>query len=296
MSSYYTGATSRYQTSRLYPLAYPRSTDRAHIEERWSARLQTADAGNPGLAGRADRHGSGGPDPAATCARPGSPDGHAVTALLGCRCRRLRLLAVALPPATARAGRLGRRPAPPAPRPPARVLDVGAGTGFLSLLLAGQSYKVTALDLSPGMLARLRAKAAERGLAMETIEGHAQHPPAGEYDAVVERHLLWTQPDPAAALAAWHAAAPAGRLVVIEGSWGERKRNPAGQAAQPGQGTGRPGPPRRARPPRSLHRATERRLALLRRTNPGRCSQPGPGQPMGRGPDRASPRRRMGHH
>jgi len=46
------------------------------------------------------------------------------------------------------------------PEPPASVLDVGAGTGFLSLLLAGQGYDVTAVDLSPGMLGQLRGKAA----------------------------------------------------------------------------------------------------------------------------------------
>jgi SAM-dependent methyltransferase len=108
------------------------------------------------------------------------------------------------------------------PEPPARVLDVGAGTGFLSLLLAGQGYEVTALDLSPGMLARLRAKAAERGLEVATVESDARHPPQGDFGAVVERHLLWTLPDPGAALAAWHAAAPGGRLVLLEGSWGER--------------------------------------------------------------------------
>jgi hypothetical protein len=38
------------------------------------------------------------------------------------------------------------------PPPPARVLDVGAGTGFLAMLLARQGYRVSALDLSPGML------------------------------------------------------------------------------------------------------------------------------------------------
>lgn len=106
------------------------------------------------------------------------------------------------------------------PAPPASVLDVGAGTGFLSLLLAAQGYRVTSVDLSAGMLSQLREKAERRNLAIETVQADAVHPPAGPFDAVVERHLLWTLPDPAAALAAWHAVAPAGRLVVVEGSWG----------------------------------------------------------------------------
>ena len=107
------------------------------------------------------------------------------------------------------------------PAPPARVLDAGAGTGFLSLLLARQGYQVTAVDLSERMLAALRSKAGGLGLEVRTVHADAAQPPAGEnFDAVVERHLLWTLPEPGAALAAWRAAAPAGRLVLIEGTWG----------------------------------------------------------------------------
>jgi len=116
------------------------------------------------------------------------------------------------------------------PDPPARVLDAGAGTGFLSLLLAAQGYQVTAMDLSAGMLEKLRAKAARQGLDVEIVRADAASPPDGPFDAVVERHLLWTLPDPAAALAAWRQAVPAGRLVLVEGTWGETTGIPAVQA------------------------------------------------------------------
>jgi SAM-dependent methyltransferase len=107
------------------------------------------------------------------------------------------------------------------PDPPAQVLDVGAGTGFLSLLLAAQGYEVTAVDLSPGMLGMLRSKADRQGLQVRTVQGDAASPPDGPFGAVVERHLLWTLPDPGAALAAWRQAAPVGRLVLLEGTWGK---------------------------------------------------------------------------
>ncbi|MGH9042130.1 MAG: class I SAM-dependent methyltransferase [Acidimicrobiia bacterium] len=117
------------------------------------------------------------------------------------------------------------------PPPPARVLDAGAGTGFISLPAARLGHRVTALDLSSRMLDRLRAKAAAEGLDVELIEGSADDPPSGPYDAVIERHLIWTLPDPGQALAAWRKAGPEGRLVLFESLWGSAA-DPAEQLRQ----------------------------------------------------------------
>jgi SAM-dependent methyltransferase len=103
------------------------------------------------------------------------------------------------------------------PPPPSRVLDVGAGTGAMSLLAADLGHRVTALDLSPGMLAGARRKADAMALELETVVGPATAPPPGPFDAVIERHLAWTLPDPVSAFRAWHAVAPTGRLVMFEG-------------------------------------------------------------------------------
>ena len=51
------------------------------------------------------------------------------------------------------------------------VLDVGCGTGLLTLPLAKQAQRTVGLDLSPAMLEKLAGKAAQQGLALALREG-----------------------------------------------------------------------------------------------------------------------------
>lgn len=107
------------------------------------------------------------------------------------------------------------------PARPGDVLDLGCGTGSLSLLVAEQGHAVTGVDLSPAMLERARAKLAGHDAVFLT--GDAALPPVGErcFDAVLVRHVLWTLPEPARVLRHWRSLLrPGGRLVLVEGVWG----------------------------------------------------------------------------
>ncbi|MCC9307228.1 class I SAM-dependent methyltransferase [Kitasatospora sp. RB6PN24] len=108
------------------------------------------------------------------------------------------------------------------PAAPGEVLDAGCGTGSLAQLAAEAGHRVTGVDCAPAMAARARAKFAAAGLDGTFLIGDAAEPPTGDrkFDAVLARHLLWTLPDPAAALRGWtERLRPGGRLVLIEGRW-----------------------------------------------------------------------------
>ncbi|MDP9849750.1 class I SAM-dependent methyltransferase [Streptosporangium lutulentum] len=109
------------------------------------------------------------------------------------------------------------------PSSPADVLDLGCGTGSLSLLLAEQGHRPAGVDLSPLMVEQARRKLATAGFDVAVTVGDASDPPAeagASFDVVLSRHLLWTLPDPEEALRRWAGLLrPGGRLVLVEGRW-----------------------------------------------------------------------------
>ncbi len=76
-----------------------------------------------------------------------------------------------------------------------KILDIGAGTGRLSVLLANRGAKVTALDLSPKMLELVKRK----NVKIETVAGDAESLPfdSGAFDVVAAVFLIVHLKDPA---------------------------------------------------------------------------------------------------
>lgn len=126
------------------------------------------------------------------------------------------------------------------PPTPARIADLGCGTGTLSLLLSEEGHTVDGLDLSPEMVRRAQDKA---GHVATFVEGDASRPPleAGAYDVVLSRHVLWAMPSPAEALGRWiDLLRPGGRLLLVEGSWVTGAGLSAEQTVELVEATGRP--------------------------------------------------------
>ena len=71
--------------------------------------------------------------------------------------------------------------------PGSRVLDSGAGTGGAALELAASGHRVTAVDASAGMVARIQERAAAAGLALEALvmDGQKLGFPDASFDAAL---------------------------------------------------------------------------------------------------------------
>jgi len=128
------------------------------------------------------------------------------------------------------------------PPAPARVADLGCGTGTLSVLLADAGYAVDGVDFSPEMVRRAEAKAFGRS-EVRFVRADAADPPLppASYDVVLSRHVLWAMPDPGVTLERWSGLlAEGGVLVLVEGRWANGAGLSAAATLALVRATGRP--------------------------------------------------------
>ena len=114
-----------------------------------------------------------------------------------------------------------------------KVLDIATGIGEPSVTAArrvGSNGRVTAMDLSPGMLAIARERAKENGLAniIDFQEGDAEtfHLPSTKFDAIISRFGIMFLPDlPNALRMIREALVPNGRIAAAV--WSTPQKVPA---------------------------------------------------------------------
>jgi arsenite methyltransferase len=107
--------------------------------------------------------------------------------------------------------------------PGERVLDLGSGAGTDSLIAAqmvGAGGGVTGIDMTPEMLTRARAAAAEMGAAnVEFVEAEAERLPFADasFDVVISNGVIDLIPDKDAVFAELHRVlAPGGRMQIAD--------------------------------------------------------------------------------
>lgn len=111
----------------------------------------------------------------------------------------------------------------PAPDRPARVLDVGCGSGVLLARMKSLGWDAEGVEIDPGGVAAARA----RGVRVHAGQLADAKFPDNHFDAVHSAHVIEHLYDPVALLGeCFRILKPGGKLVIITpntGSWGHQK-------------------------------------------------------------------------
>ena len=108
-------------------------------------------------------------------------------------------------------------------RPGAHVLDVAAGNGNFAVAAARRGGVVTAVDLTPTMIALGRARTVREGLRIDWREGDAEDLPVtdGTFQVVASIFGAMFAPRPEVVVTElWRATAPGGRVAMANWSPG----------------------------------------------------------------------------
>ncbi len=101
-------------------------------------------------------------------------------------------------------------------QPGERVFVPGVGTGLGLAALPGGAH-ITAIDLSPTMLAQARRKLQGKAAVLEVMDAQHLRYPDARFDAVLLSLILSVVPDGAAAFCeAWRVLRPGGRAVIFD--------------------------------------------------------------------------------
>lgn len=103
-----------------------------------------------------------------------------------------------------------------------KILDVGTGPGFFSIILTEEGYSLTAVDYTAGMLKQARMNAGLLAQKIDFMQMDAQELRFADetFDVVVSRNLTWNLEKPAQAYSEWHRVLKKGGMMLnFDANW-----------------------------------------------------------------------------
>lgn len=103
-----------------------------------------------------------------------------------------------------------------------KVLDIGCGPGFLSILLAQMGYEVTAVDYTENMLLEAARNAGTYGaqIVFQKMDAQKLTFADGSFDFIISRNVLWNLEDPMQAYREWlRVLRKGGSLMNCDGNF-----------------------------------------------------------------------------
>lgn len=97
-----------------------------------------------------------------------------------------------------------------------KILDIGCGAGFFSILLSEKGHQVTGIDLTPDMIKAAQKLAYDKHLNIDfqVMDAEKLTFADGSFDAIIARNLTWNLPDPATAYKEWLRVLKKGGILL----------------------------------------------------------------------------------
>lgn len=103
-----------------------------------------------------------------------------------------------------------------------KVLDVGTGPGFFSIIMAKAGHKVTAIDCTDAMVDVAKKNFEAYQVDVEVMQGdsHCLPFPDDHFDLVISRNVAWTLLDAKQGYKEWlRVLKPGARTLIFDANW-----------------------------------------------------------------------------
>lgn len=110
-----------------------------------------------------------------------------------------------------------------------RILDIGCGAGFFSILLAQMGHTVTGIDITPAMIAdaKILSQSCHCSISFEVMDAEQLTFAAASFDVVIARNVTWNLPDPQLAYSEWlRVLRPCGLLMNYDAEYARDHHRP----------------------------------------------------------------------
>lgn len=109
-----------------------------------------------------------------------------------------------------------------------KILDIGCGAGFFSIILAEQGHEVTGVDLTTSMIEQAQIQAKLNNVEVDFLVMDAERLlfDDEEFDIIVTRNVTWNLPNPSNAYQEWHRVLKkGGTLLNYDGEYAKDHHN-----------------------------------------------------------------------
>jgi ubiquinone/menaquinone biosynthesis C-methylase UbiE len=103
-----------------------------------------------------------------------------------------------------------------------RILDIGTGPGFFSVILSKQGHQVTGIDCTENMVEVAKKNAIVHGVDPKfyVMDSHKLDFEDNSFDLIVSRNVTWTLYNPDNAYKEWRRVLkPEGKLMIFDANW-----------------------------------------------------------------------------